>query len=163
MKSIMKLSFLGLIILLTFTACMEENVETVTKKYMEALKKGDFELVSKVVSEEMKSNLSNNIFVDCIINLDIKEEVIPKLEEAKIDIDEYNNLSIDKKNKVITECFKSWSKSLENIASYKIIFSKVNEKSKDAVVSVEVKLKSGSIKQDFITLKKFDNEWKVVQ
>jgi hypothetical protein len=142
---------------------MEDNPETVTKKYMEALKNGNFNEVSKVVSEEMKSNLSNNIFVNCIINPDIKNEVIPKLEENKIDIDEYNNLSSDKKNKIISECFKSWSKSLDNMASYKILFSKVNEKSNDAIVSVEEKLKNSEIKQEFISLKRINNEWKVIE
>ncbi|MCT7911433.1 hypothetical protein N5912_06310 [Arcobacter lacus] len=163
MRDIIKLGLLSLIISLTFTACMEDNPETVTKKYMEALKNGNFNEVSKVVSEEMKSNLSNNIFVNCIINPDIKNEVIPKLEENKIDIDEYNNLSSDKKNKIINECFKSWSKSLDNIASYKILFSKVNEKSNDAIVSVEEKLKNSEIKQEFISLKRINNEWKVIE
>ncbi|MCT7908016.1 hypothetical protein N5915_00445 [Arcobacter lacus] len=163
MRDIIKLGLLSLIISLTFTACMEDNPETVTKKYMEALKNGNFNEVSKVVSEEMKSNLSNNIFVNCIINPDIKNEVIPKLEENKIDIDEYNNLSSDKKNKIINECFKSWSKSLDNMASYKIFFSKVNEKSNDAIVSVEEKLKNSEIKQEFISLKRINNEWKVIE
>lgn len=163
MRDIIKLGLLSLIISLTFTACMEDNPETVTKKYMEALKNGNFNEVSKVVSEEMKSNLSNNIFVNCIINPDIKNEVIPKLEENKIDIDEYNNLSSDKKNKIINECFKSWSKSLDNMASYKILFSKVNEKSNDAIVSVEEKLKNSEIKQEFISLKRINNEWKVIE
>ncbi|MCT7596673.1 DUF4878 domain-containing protein [Aliarcobacter butzleri] len=163
MRDIIKLGLLSLIISLTFTACMEDNPETVTKKYMEALKDENFNEVSKVVSEDMKNNLSNNIFVNCIINPEIKDEVIPKLEEKKIDIDEYNNLSSDKKNKIINECFKSWSKSLDNMASYKILFSKVNEKSKDAIVSLEIKLRNGSIKQEFITLKKFNDEWKVIE
>ncbi|MFW2608641.1 hypothetical protein, partial [Aliarcobacter butzleri] len=64
--------------------------------------------------------LSNNIFVNCIINPEIKVEVIPKLEEKKIDIDEYNMLTLDKKTKIINECFIHWSKSLENASSYKI-------------------------------------------
>ena len=68
---------------------------------MEALKDGNFNEVSKVVSEDMKNNLSNNIFVNCIINPEIKDEVIPKLEEKKIDIDEYNKLTLDKKTKII--------------------------------------------------------------
>ncbi|MFY9093881.1 hypothetical protein PZR46_06785, partial [Aliarcobacter butzleri] len=127
------------------------------------LKDGNFNEVSKVVSEDMKNNLSNNIFVNCIINPEIKDEVIPKLEEYEIDIDEYNNLSSDKKNKIINECFKSWSKSLDNMASYKILFSKVNEKSNDAIVSVEEKLKNSEIKQEFISLKRINNEWKVIE
>lgn len=163
MRDIIKLGLLSLIISLTFTACVEDNPETVTKKYMEALKDGNFNEVSKVVSEDMKNNLSNNIFVNCIINPEIKDEVIPKIEEYEIDIDEYNNLSSDKKNKIINECFKSWSKSLDNMASYKILFSKVNEKSNDAIVSVEEKLKNSGIKQEFISLKRINNEWKVIE
>ncbi len=105
----------------------------------------------------------SNIFVNCIINPEIKDEVIPKLEEKKIDIDEYNKLTLDKKTKIINECFKHWSKSLENVSSYKILFSKLNEKSNDAIVSVEVKLKNSEIKQEFISLKRIDNEWKVIE
>lgn len=163
MRDIIKLGLLSLIISLTFTACMEDNPETVTKKYMEALKDGNFNEVSKVVNEDMKNNLSNNIFVNCIINPEIKDEVIPKLEEKKIDIDEYNKLTLDKKTKIINECFKQWSKSLENVSSYKILFSKLNEKSNDAIVSVEVKLKNSGIKQEFISLKRINNEWKVIE
>ncbi|MDK2080842.1 DUF4878 domain-containing protein [Aliarcobacter butzleri] len=52
---------------------------------------------------------------------------------------------------------------MENVSSYKILFSKLNEKSNDAIVSVEVKLKNSEIKQEFISLKRIDNEWKVIE